>query len=130
MARAPHLFDFLRRLQYYSHKSLLSLAKQSTANSEKFPVNRFRPTRWLSAVCCHLASPHAQTRRPAALLAHPLDGGNNPSRNFNDGPVAIHFGKTSHAPVVLDDRCSQGFVGAHALFKDLFRIVRSEERRV
>jgi hypothetical protein len=68
---------------------------------------------------------HAQTRRSAALLPQPLDGGNDSRRDLIDRPRSIHFRKTSQSPVVIDDRCGQGYVGAHALCEDFFRVVGS-----
>ena len=78
--------------------------------------------------CCRFT--HTRRRRAAlSLTAQPLDGSNNSGRNRGDRPVSIHFGKTSQRPVVLDHRRGQCLVSAHALRKDLLRVIGSLDQR-
>jgi hypothetical protein len=62
-------------------------------------------------------------------LAHPLDGGNNSGRYCCNRPVSLHFSETSQSPVVLDYWRGQGFISAHALFENLFRVIGSLDKR-
>ena len=56
-------------------------------------------------------------------------GGNYARRDRCDRPVSINLCETSQLPVVIDDRCGQSCIRAHALLENLFRVIGSLDQR-
>src|SRR6185503_276527 len=105
----------LVRQPQFSSQFLVFISGLAIRLQRKHPIPRAETTIFLRTKC----------RLRTALLAQPLNGANNSSRNCGDWPVTTYFRESSQLAIVLDNRRSLSSVGAHTLCECFFCVIGS-----